>query len=213
MHSQPYNTSYLELAESYFKLNWPRTPTEVNTHTESGFIWNSLCNLCTDHTEDISASVVETCVLSLHSNCRGADNSEPIIALLPSNDRQTLLLLLSAFRGLYSLNSYCMGETRHTAPSLRLFHPEQPNGLSSFLSSWGSACKFTFLCLGSTSSISRRYYSTTTTSGPSLRPACLERFPDNLQSVRFIISVGTSHSAKQTVLLHSNRQSYSTRDH
>jgi hypothetical protein len=52
--SQSYNTSYLELAESYFKLNWPRTPTELRTRTETGFI---------DHTEN-SAYIVETCVLS-----------------------------------------------------------------------------------------------------------------------------------------------------
>jgi hypothetical protein len=54
------------------------------------------------------------CIESLHSNCRGTDNSEPIIASLPSNDKQTLiLLLLRAFRGFYGLNSYCMGETRN----------------------------------------------------------------------------------------------------
>jgi hypothetical protein len=48
---------------------------------------------------------------SLHSNGCGADNSEPIIASLPSNDKQTLvLLLLCAFRGFYGFNSYCMGE-------------------------------------------------------------------------------------------------------
>jgi hypothetical protein len=62
--SQSYNTSYLELAESYFKLNWPRTPTELKTRTETGFIWNLLYNLRTDHTENISTSIVETCVLS-----------------------------------------------------------------------------------------------------------------------------------------------------
>jgi hypothetical protein len=50
---------------------------------------------------------------SLHSNDRGADNSEPIIASLPSNEQQTLiLLLLRAFRGFYGFNSYCMG-TKH----------------------------------------------------------------------------------------------------
>jgi hypothetical protein len=32
--------------------------------------------------------------VSLHSNCHGADSSKPIIALLPSNDKQTLILLL-----------------------------------------------------------------------------------------------------------------------
>jgi hypothetical protein len=54
------------------------------------------------------------CTESLHSNCRGSDNSEPIIVSLPSNDKQTLvLLLLRAFRGFYGFNSYHMGETRH----------------------------------------------------------------------------------------------------
>jgi hypothetical protein len=51
---------------------------------------------------------------SLHSNGRGADNSELIIVSLPSNEKQTLvLLLLRAFRGFYGFNSYRMGETRH----------------------------------------------------------------------------------------------------
>jgi hypothetical protein len=45
--------------ENYFELNWPRTPTKLKTHTETGFIWNSLYNLRTDHTED-SAYIVET---------------------------------------------------------------------------------------------------------------------------------------------------------
>jgi hypothetical protein len=35
--SQSYNTSYLELAESYFELNWLTTPTELETYTETGF--------------------------------------------------------------------------------------------------------------------------------------------------------------------------------
>jgi hypothetical protein len=51
---------------------------------------------------------------SLHSNGRGAYNSERIIALLPSNDKRTLvLLLLRGFRGFYGSNSYRMGKTRH----------------------------------------------------------------------------------------------------
>jgi hypothetical protein len=51
---------------------------------------------------------------SLHSNGHGADNSEPTIVLLPSNEQQTLvLLLLRASPGFYGFNSYCMGETRH----------------------------------------------------------------------------------------------------
>jgi hypothetical protein len=49
---------------------------------------------------------------SLHSNGHGTDNSEPIIASLPSNEQQTLvLLLLRAFRGFYGFNSYITGET------------------------------------------------------------------------------------------------------
>jgi hypothetical protein len=67
---------------------------------------------------------------SLHSNGHGAKNSKPIIASLPSNEQQKLiLLLLHAFRVFYGFNRYCMGETRHIAPSLRLFRPEQPNGV------------------------------------------------------------------------------------
>jgi hypothetical protein len=52
----------LSLAELqlFTSLNWTRIPTELNT----GFIWKSLYNLRTDHTENISASIVETCVLS-----------------------------------------------------------------------------------------------------------------------------------------------------
>jgi hypothetical protein len=69
---------------------------------------------------------------------------------LPSNDKQTLvLLLLRTFRGFYGLKSYWMGETRHSAPSLRLFRPEQSNGVSPFRSSFGYACNATFLWLGS----------------------------------------------------------------
>jgi hypothetical protein len=49
------------------------------------------------------------CSESLHSSCHGADNSKPIITSLPSNEQQTLiLLLLRAFRGFYG-----MGETRY----------------------------------------------------------------------------------------------------
>jgi hypothetical protein len=40
------------------------TSTELKTCTQTGFIWNSLYNLHTDHTENISASIVETCVSS-----------------------------------------------------------------------------------------------------------------------------------------------------
>jgi hypothetical protein len=54
------------------------------------------------------------CIESLHSNGRFTDNIEPIIASLPSNEQQTLiLLLLRAFLGFYGINNYCMGET-HT---------------------------------------------------------------------------------------------------
>jgi hypothetical protein len=54
------------------------------------------------------------CIESLHSNCCGAVNSELIIASLPSNDKQTLvLLLLRAFKCFYGCNSYRMGETLH----------------------------------------------------------------------------------------------------
>jgi hypothetical protein len=61
------------------------------------------------------------CIESLHSKGYGANNSEPIIASLPSNEQQTLiLLLLCAFRGFYGLNSYCMGETRHNIKGLHL---------------------------------------------------------------------------------------------
>jgi hypothetical protein len=47
---------------------------------------------------------------------------EFIGASLPSNDKQTLvLLLLRAFRSFYGFDSYRMGETRHTIiPSLLL---------------------------------------------------------------------------------------------
>jgi hypothetical protein len=84
-------------------------------------------------TTNIGLYCWNVCIESLHSNCRGADNSEPIIPSLPSNDKQTLvLLLLRAFRGFYGFNSYRKRKTRHTAPSLRLFRPEQPNGASLF---------------------------------------------------------------------------------
>jgi hypothetical protein len=90
-------------------------------------------------------------------------------------------------------NSSRMGETRHIAPSLRRFHPELPNSVSPFLSSVGCACNVTLLW--SVSSFFLRFsffrgdHSPTVTSAPSLRPARLERFPDNLQSVRFFIFI------------------------
>jgi hypothetical protein len=34
--SLSHNTSSLELAESYFELNWPTAPTELETRTETG---------------------------------------------------------------------------------------------------------------------------------------------------------------------------------
>jgi hypothetical protein len=40
--------------------------------------------------------------------------------------------MLRAFRDFYGFNSYRMGKTRHTAPSLRLFRPEQANGAPLF---------------------------------------------------------------------------------
>jgi hypothetical protein len=86
-----------------------------------------------------------------------------------------LLLRNCVPRGFYVFNSYRMGQTRHTSPSLRLFHPEQPNGVSSFLSSVGWACNVSFLWLGSF----RGDRSPTTTSAP---------FLDQLVSSGFLIS-------------------------
>jgi hypothetical protein len=142
----------------------------------------------------------------LNSNGRGVDNSESTIASLPSNDKQTLvLLLLRAFRGFYGSNSYRMGEARHTAPSLRLFCPEQPNGVSPFLPSLGCDCNVILLWSLSSFflwfSFFRGCHSPTATSALSLRPARLERFPDNLQSVRFTIFIQgcLTHSISHTV--------------
>jgi hypothetical protein len=102
-----------------------------------------------------------------------------------SNDKQTLvLLLLRAFRGFYGFNSYRIGETRHTAPSLGLFRPEQPNGVSPFLSSLVCAHNVTFLWLGSF----RSDHSSPATSAPSLRLARPERLPISLESVRSLQS-------------------------
>jgi hypothetical protein len=86
-----------------------------------------------------------------------------------------------------------MGETRHTASSLKMFRPKQPNGVSRFLSSVGCACNVTLLWLVSSFFLWFSFFcsdhSPTATSAPSLRPAHLEQFPDNLQSVRFIIFI------------------------
>jgi hypothetical protein len=83
---------------------------------------------------------------------------------------------MRAFQGFYGFNSYHMGETRHTAPSLRLFRPEQPNGVSPFLSSVGCACNVTFLWLGSFCSD----HSPTVTSTPFLDQLVLSGFADKL---------------------------------
>jgi hypothetical protein len=98
-------------AVSYFELNWERTPTELRTGT--GFIWNSLYNR--PHRKHLTRMLLLKRVhQSFHSNGRSADNSEPTIASLHSNEQKTLvLLLLRAFRGVYGCNNYCMGETRH----------------------------------------------------------------------------------------------------
>jgi hypothetical protein len=48
-----------------------------------------------------------------------------------------------------------MGETHHTAPSLWLFRPEQPNGVSPFLSSVGCACNVTLLYISIVACLSR----------------------------------------------------------
>jgi hypothetical protein len=54
--SQSYNISYLELAESYFKLNW--LTSQLSLCLELALYHR------TDNTENIFASIVDTCVLS-----------------------------------------------------------------------------------------------------------------------------------------------------
>jgi hypothetical protein len=109
--------------------------------------------------------------------------ANPVLLLCPATSSEHLFFY---FRGFYGFNSYRMGETRHTAPSLRLFRPEQPSGVSPFLSSLGSACKFTSLYLGSGFSISRRYKSTTATSAPFLGQLIPSGSLVRCQSLRFI---------------------------
>jgi hypothetical protein len=81
------------------------------------------------------------------------------------------------------------GETRHTAPSLRLFHPEQPNSVSPFLSSLGCACNVTFLWLSSF----RDDHSPTTTSAPFLDQLVPSCSLISFQSVRFIAIIQSLH--------------------
>jgi hypothetical protein len=98
-------------AKLLWDQNWNVFIPACTTHTKTGFIWNSLYNCCTDHRKHLRLNCWNVCVELLHSNCRGTDNSEPIIASLPSNDKQTLVLLpLRAFRGFYGFNSYRMGK-------------------------------------------------------------------------------------------------------
>jgi hypothetical protein len=99
---------------NYFELNWPRTPTELKTRTETGFIWNSLYNLGTDHTENISTSIVETCVLShCIATVAALTIANPLLLRYPATTSKRVLLLLFAFRGFYGFNSCRLGETHH----------------------------------------------------------------------------------------------------
>jgi hypothetical protein len=77
-------------------MNWPRTPAELKLELAS-FGTRYITSTPTTHVG----------IESLHINCRGADNREPIIASLPSNEQQTLvLLLLRAFRGFLWLQQF-----------------------------------------------------------------------------------------------------------
>jgi hypothetical protein len=114
--SQSYNTSNLELAESYLELNWPRTPTELSTRTETGFMWNSLYNRRTDHTENIFVYIVETCVLShCITTVAALTIATPLLLRCPATtSKHSFLYCCVHFRGFYGCNSYRMEETLHS---------------------------------------------------------------------------------------------------
>jgi hypothetical protein len=55
----------------------------ARTETETGFIWNSVYNRRTDHTENISASIVEKCVLSHCIATAAALTENPLLLCCP----------------------------------------------------------------------------------------------------------------------------------